>query len=258
MQRAYTSLHSGTDHGQDLVTALLWARDHLRSDQHVTLWCSGQEALPKGWEARFVREGVEVVAEWPRRRGGTGPRAFAGPLVAVGFNTLDTVIEVEPFRHPMCFVGAYDPRNDERFDMHEDHPHVRWVEAFEPRNLAGPIISVPNPLIEDGVVASALESFTAMTYGGKTMYDSRDGGRVTSGLMMLHQNGHRFDPERLFSAALRAGWKGSQALCFRNVAREVARGVRKRPSERLGLGSLERWRSKASEQHPCGYLFHDS
>lgn len=29
MQRAYTSLHSGTNHEQDLVTALLWARDHL-------------------------------------------------------------------------------------------------------------------------------------------------------------------------------------------------------------------------------------
>lgn len=110
----------------------------------------------------------------------------------------------------------------------------------------------------DGVVASALKSFTAMTYGGKTMCDSRDGGRVTSGLMTLHQNGHRFDPERLFSAALRAGWKGSEALRFRDVAREVARGIRKRPSERLGPGSLERWRATASERHPCGYSFQDS
>lgn len=34
---------------------------------------------------------------------------------------------------------------------------------------------------------------------------------------------------------------------FREVALEVALGVRKRPSERLGPGALERWRSEAGQ-----------
>lgn len=252
MKRAYTSLHSGMNHEQDLVTALKWAQDQTVGDQQVTLRCAHLDSLPKGWEPRLRKAGIEVVAERPRRRGGSGPRNFSGPLVAVGFTRLDDVIDVEPFEHPMCLVGAYDPRNDENFDILDDHPHVRWIEAFEPECLAGPPIAVPEPLIEDPVVARAMESFTVITFGGKTMYDSRDGGRVTDGLILLHNGGHRFDPERLFSAALRAGWKGSQAQRFRGVALEVARGVRKRPSERLGPGALERWRSEASDHDSRG------
>lgn len=252
MKRAYTSLHSGTEHERDFVTALKWAQDQAEDDQRVTLWCAHRDSLPEGWEPRLRRAGIEVVAERPRRRDGSGPRNFAGPLVAVGFTMLDDVIDVEPFEHPMCLVGAYDPRNDDRFGGLDDHPHVRWVEAFEPECLAGPQIAVPEPLIEDPVVAKAMESFTSITFGGKTMYDSRDGGRVTDGLMLLHKGGHRFDPERLFSAALRGGWKGSQAKRFRGVALEVARGVRKRPSERLGPGALERWRCEANDQPELG------
>lgn len=252
MMRAYTSLHSGMNHEQDLVTALKWAQDRTVGDQQVTLWCAHLDSLPKGCEPRLRKAGIEVVAERPRRRGGSGPRNFSGPLVAVGFTMLDDVIDVEPFEHPMCLVGAYDPRNDENFDVLDDHPHVRWIEAFEPECLAGPPIAVLEPLIEDPVVAKAMESFTSITFGGQTMYNSRDGGRVTDGLMLLHNGGHHFNPEHLYSAALRAGWKGSQALRFRGVALEVARGVRKRPSERLGPGALERWRSEPSDHDSRG------
>ena len=184
MKRAYTSLHSGTDRERDLVTALKWAQDQAEDDQQVTLWCAHRDALPDGWEPRLRKAGIEVVAERPRRRGGSCPRHFDGPLVAVGFTMLDDVIDVEPFQHPMCLVGAYDPRNDEHFDILDDHPHVRWVQAFEPECLAGPPIAVPEPLIEDPVVAKAMESFNSITFGGKTLYDSRDGGRVTDGLML--------------------------------------------------------------------------
>lgn len=246
MKRAYTALHSETDHDNDLVTALKWARDQATDDQPVTLWCAHQDSLPQGWENGLQRAGVAVVTERPRRRGETSPRRFPGPLVAVGFTTLHDVIDVEPFEHPMCLVGAYDPRNDEGFSGLTDHPHVRWIEAFEPDCLSGPPIELPDSLIEDPVIAKAMESFTSITYKGRTMYDSRDGGRVTDGLMLLHSGGHLLDHERLFSAALRDGWKGSEALRLRAIGQEVARGVRKRPSERLGPGALERWRAEAN------------
>ncbi|MCM3555591.1 hypothetical protein M3697_10800 [Janibacter melonis] len=239
MKRAYTSLHPGTKHEQDLLTAVKWAQGQAQDGQQVTVWSAHRDCLQQGLQSGLRKMGIEVVAERPRRRGAPAPRNFRGPLLAVGFTTLTGVLNVEPFEHPMCLVGAFDPRNG----ILDDHPHVRWIEAFDPECLAGPPIEVPEPLIADPVVACAMDSFTSITYNGTTMYDSRDGGRVTDGLMLLHHGGHRFDPERLFFAALRDGWEGSQALMFKQVARDVARGVRKRPGERLGPGVLQHWRS---------------
>lgn len=213
----------------------------------MTLWCQRGDSLPqKGLADRLRRAGVRVVVE--QRRGGRGPRYFHGPVVAVGFNTLDRLIEIEPFEHPLCLVGAWVPENFGGFAGLDDHPHRRWIEAFTPECLAGPPIATQEPLIEDPVVARALRSLTSTTYEGTTMYDSGDGGRVTHGLLLLHDGGHQVDPERLFSAALRAGWKGGQAVILRDEAREVVRGVRKGPKERYAPGTLERWRADARQK----------
>lgn len=246
MKRAYTSAFTTTDPVDDLMKALFWAEEQAEGGQNVTLWCQHVDSLPeKGLADRLRRAGVRVVVE--QRGSGTVPRDFQGPVVAVGFNTLDRLIEIEPFEHPLCLVGAWVPENFGGFAALDDHPHRRWIEAFSPECLAGPTIVTQEPLIEDPVVARALRSFTGVTYDGTTMYDSRDGGRVTHGLLLLHDGGHQVDPERLYSAALRAGWKGDQAVMLRDVAREVVRGVRKRPKERYASGTLERWRTDAQQ-----------
>lgn len=96
------------------------------------------------------------------------------------------------------------------------------------------------------MVGRAMETFTATTFGGTTMYDYRDGGRVTHGLMELRRGGHLIEPERLFASALRDGWQGTHALTFRHVAREIAEGVNKRPKGQYRSDILARWRDEAA------------
>jgi len=246
VKRTYTAVTNTTDRDADLFTALRWARAMAGDGQRVTLWCHSQDALPKGLGPAAAAHGIAVHAERPRPRGGGQGRNFGGPVVAVGLG-LDTLVEIEPFPHPVCLVHAYVPENDEReWSVAAGLPFDRpWVDAFRPQCLAGPAIVPTEPLISDPVVACAMEAFTSSTFDGTTMYDSRDGGRVTHGLMELRRGGHVIEPERLFSAALRAGWRGRQALMFRDVAREVAQGVNKRPRERYRQDILAHWRAEA-------------
>lgn len=248
MKRAYTALSSTTDRESDLSLGLRWAQELAEPGQQVALWCYDKDDLPRNLAQAASALNIIIHSERPRPRGGLH-RRFNGPVVAVGL-PLETLTEVEPFAHPVCLVHAYVPENDEKEwaglgDLPFDRP---WVDAFTPECLAGPAIVPNDPLIEDVVIARAMETFTATTFGGTTMYDSRDGGRVTHGLLELRRGGHRIKPELLFSAALRAGWKGTQALKLRSVAREVANGVNKRPKASYGDGMLSRWREEADSR----------
>lgn len=105
MKRARTSACPTTDLMGDLMTALDWADEQCESGQDVTLWCQHLDSLPeKGLADRLRRAGVRVMVE--QRRGGASPPDLHGPVVAVGFNTLDRLIEIEPFEHPLCLVGV--------------------------------------------------------------------------------------------------------------------------------------------------------
>lgn len=101
------------------------------------------------------------------------------------------------------------------------------------------------------MVAAALESFTATTFGGTTMHDYRDGDRVTHGLVVLRRGGHIIEPDLLFAAALREGWNGREALRLWKVAKEVAKGVEKRPKHRYRDGILEHWRAEGTTWGAC-------
>ena len=247
MTRAYTALCNTTDRDQDLITALRWALAHAEDGQSVTLWCWDKEDLPAGLESKAPSLGIAVHSERPRPRGGRSFRAPDGPVVAVDL-PLETLVEIEPFDQPICLVHAYVPENDARGgwvggdDLPFDRP---WINAFQPECLSGPAIQTPESLITDPVVAVAMKSFTGSTYGGTTMHDSRDGDRVTHGLMELRKGGHVIEPDLLFAAALRAGWKGREAVLFWKVAKEVAKGVRKRPKHHFREDILSHWRTEA-------------
>jgi hypothetical protein len=248
MKRAYTALCNTTDRDQDLMTALRWALDQAQQDQSVTLWCWDKENMPADVVAAAPSLGIRIHAEKPRPRGGRYLRAPGGPVVAVDV-PLETLVEIEPFDHPVCLVHAYVPENDERRGWigPPDFPYERpWIDAFQPECLAGPAIAATNPLIADPVVEVAMRSFTAKTFGGTTMYDSRDGDCVTHGLMELRRGGHVIEPDLLLAAALRGGWKGRQALLFWKAAREVAKGVKKRPKNHFRPDILSYWRSEAA------------
>lgn len=77
------------------------------------------------------------------------------------------------------------------------------------------------------------------------MHDYRDGDRVTHGLMELRKGGHVIEPDLLFAAALREGWKGREAVLFWKVAKEVAKGFKKRPKHHFREDILSHWRSEA-------------
>lgn len=248
MKRAYTALSNTTDRDQDLITALRWALDHAEDGQPVTLWCWDKDDLPAGLVAKAPALGIVVHSERPRPRGGRAFRAPDGPVVAVSL-PLETLVEIEPFSHPVCLVHAYVPENDERGgwtagrDLAFERP---WINAFQPECLAGPAIAVPDPLLSDPVVAVAMDSFTSTTFGGTTMYDSRDGDRVTHGLLELRKGGHALHPDLLFAAALRQGWRGREALRLWKVAKEIAKGVNKRPKEHYRTDILAHWRAEAA------------
>ena len=70
-----------------------------------------------------------------------------------------------------------------------------------------------------------MKSFTGRTYGGTPMHDYRDGDRVTPGLMELREGVNVIEPDLLFAASLRAGWKGRETVLFWKVAKEVAKGA---------------------------------
>lgn len=247
MKRAYTALCNTTDLDQDLLTALRWALDQAQEDQSVTLWCWNEESLPADAVAAATSLGIRIRAERPRPQGGRHIHAPEGPVVAVNV-PLETLIEIEPFGHPACLVHAYVPENDDHGGRigPPDFPYERpWINAFQPECLAGPPIATTDPLIADPVIEVAMRSFTATTFGGATMYDSRDGDCVTHGLMELRRGGHVIEPDLLFAAALRDGWKGRQALIFWKVAGEVAKGVKKRPKHHFRDDILSHWRSEA-------------
>ena len=247
MKRAYTALCNTSDRDQDLVTAVRWALDQAQEDQSVTLWCWDKESLPADVVAAAPSLGIRIRSEKPRPQGGRYVRAPDGPVVAVDV-PLETLVEIEPFGHPACLVHAYVPENDKRGGRiaPPGFPYERpWINAFKPECLAGPPITATDPLIADPVIEVAMTSFTAKTFGGTTMYDSRDGDCVTHGLMELRRGGHVIEPDLLFAAALRSGWKGRQALLFWTVAREVAKVVKKRPKHHFRDDIPSHWRREA-------------
>ncbi len=250
MKRAYTALCNTTDRDQDLITALRWARNHAEEGERVTLWCWDKESLPDRLVSSAPSLGIVVHSERPRPRGGRSAPRPRGPVVAVDL-PLETLVEIEPFDHPVALVHTYAPENDERggwiggVDLPFDRP---WLNAFQPECLADPEVTLVDPLLPDPVVAVAMKSFTGTTYGGTTMHDYRDGDRVTHGLMELRKGGHAIEPDLLFAAALRAGWRGREALRLWEVAKEVAKGVQKRPKHHYRDDILNHWRTEASAQ----------
>lgn len=246
MKRAYTALTNTTDRDADLITALRWARAESDPGQRVWLWCHSKDDIPDHLEGVAHSLGVAIHPEHPRARGGGNVRRFDGPVVACGIG-IDNLVEVEPYDYPVCLVHAYVPENDAiDWPLSDGLPFDRpWIDAFAPLCLSGPPVVQTDPLIEDLVIGRAMATFTATTLGGTTMYDYRDGGRVTHGLMELRRGGHLIEPERLFASALRDGWKGTQAMMFRDVARQIADGVNKRPKAHYRSDILERWLDEA-------------
>lgn len=252
MKRAYTASCTTTNRGHDLLTALGWALDQAEDGQKIVLWCWDKDTLPTDLVASAPSLGIIVRSERPRPRGGRPQPSYSGPVVAVDL-PLETLIRIEPYEDPVCLVHAYVPENDEHGwigagDLPFDRP---WIDAYRPTCLAGPTIVPHDPLIEDPVMAVAMESFTSTTNTGTTMHDYRDGDRVTSGLLQMRAGGHAIEPDRLFAAALQAGWKGPEAFQFWQVTREVSQGVKKRPKHHYRQDILARWRSEAAARaHP--------
>ena len=243
MDRAYTTLHAHADLEDDIRVALRWASAKGRPGDVVTLWCHDADDLPSDLRRAAGARSINVYSERPRPRGGRA-RNFLGPVVVTRVG-LETLVQIEPFEHPVCLVHAYVPENAADGFGDDGLPYERaWIEAFLPECLAGPEIQVRHPLLMDPVVDRAMESFTTATHGGRTMYDSRDRGRVVHGLMELRRGGHRFDPEGLLAVALRAGWRGGDALELRSVAREINKGTNKQPGGHFREDILEHWRAE--------------
>lgn len=244
MDRAYTALHSQADLESDIRLGLRWALERTQPGQVVTVWCHDARDLPSIVKRMADAGTIDLYAERPRPRGGRSCH-FVGPVVVTRVG-LETMLQIEPYDQPVCFIHAFFPEKAGDGLGGDGLSYERpWIEAFEPECLAGPAIQVRDPILDDAVVERALESFTSATFGGRTMYDSRDRGRVIHGLKELRRGGHGFDPERLLAAALRAGWRGTSALELRSVAREINRGINKRSTGRFRDDILEYWRSEA-------------
>jgi hypothetical protein len=231
----------GANRDEVLVEAIRWAFEHSVGPEPV-LWMPHADELTDLPATRgLVRSGLRLYADRPGRRGHTPLVPQHVPVVAF-CQPLSRLVDLEPAESLVVLVGAYYADLDPRFPtVGEEAYHRPWIDAFDPIHLAGAPIPARDPLSATPVLKVAMQDFTATTFGGTTMYESRDRDRVVSGLMELHNGGHVLDPDGLLSVALQMGWEGSQALMLRDRAREVADGVRKRPRHHYRDGMLALW-----------------
>ena len=191
-----------------------WGIDQAENDQYVTLWREQRDSRPEGRNPRYGSRN--------RCGGGSSPQswrvrseALAGPLVAVGLTLVDGGIDDEPLEHPMRAAGTYGLENDKNLYGLEDHLHAgsrrstgsAWLDLrsrFRSRLLRirggqGDGILRASPSAEDDVRLPRRRS---------------GDGRPKCSCTTVHT-----EPERLFSAALRAGQKKSEATRFWKVRR---------------------------------------
>ena len=244
--RAYSTFTIGTDRDAVLVEGIHWAFTHAVGPEPV-LWLPHAEVLEELPVAqRLVKSGLGLYADRPGRRGQSAPLPH-DTTVVVFCQPLTRLVELEPASHSIVLVGAYSAELDPRFSSLSDGTYHRpWIDAFDPVHLSGPEIPARTPLAGSPVMRAALDDFTSTTYGGTTMYDSRDRDMVVSGLQLLHRAGCQLDPDGLLAGALQRGWKGPQALRLRAVAKEIAGGKTKRPRRSYRAGTLDAWMAAAT------------
>ena len=109
MDRAYTALHSETDFENDIRVGLRWALARGRPGDVVTVWCNDADDLPSDLRRAATTGSINVYSERPRPRGGRS-RNFVGPVVVTRMG-LETMVQIEPFEHSVCFVHAFVPEN---------------------------------------------------------------------------------------------------------------------------------------------------
>lgn len=244
--RAYSTFTAGTDRDAVLIEGIKWAFTHTAGPEPV-LWMPHAEELKELPVAqRLVQAGLGLYADRPGHRGQTAPIPLAVPVVAF-CQPITRLVELEPAPHAIVLIGAYSADLDPRFpNWGEGTYHRPWIDAFDPVRLSGPEIPARTPLAGSPVVQAALDDFTSTTFGGTTMYDSRDRDMVVSGLLLLHRAGYQLDPDGLLAGALQRGWKGSQALRLRDAAQEISAGKAKRPRRSYRTGTLDAWIATAA------------
>lgn len=247
MDRAYVTFEPrDPDRDPAVLEAVSWALERCsREHPEVTLWMPDRDELNELPQTRrLVRGGLTVCSDRPGRRGHR-PLPHTEPVVAF-CQGIERLVQLEPALHPVVLVGAFIEDFVPGIPKFGDAFHPPWIDAFDPAHLGGPMIASKAPLERSPVVAAAMRTFTSTTYDGTTMYRTDDGGRVTHGLMLLHDAGYELAPNQMFAAALRAGWRGSEAQRLLQVCREVVAGVRKRPTSRYRPDILASWEQEAA------------
>lgn len=245
MERAYVCLDLTTgDRDKAVLDAVGWALQRCsRSHPEAVLWIRHKDdldELPK--TRRLVRDGLTIQVDRIARR--TGPLPHTGPVVALD-QPLERLALLEPSPHPVVLVGALIP--DLLPARHLGLAlHQPWIDAFDPEHIDGPGAPRRTPLAGQPVLTRALSTFTSDTGAGQYMSKRDDEShRVAHGLQVLHADGHRVNPDELAAAALAAGWRGSGALQLRDIARDIARGDKRRVRSRHRRHTIDSWQTPA-------------
>lgn len=245
--RAYVALaydHLHEDRDKDLMATIAWCLDHASGDaSSVGIQTGRKDDLEDEPLLRdFIASGAKVYSDFRGKLGAlpSGPVLLYRPLP-------QHLWEVETKRSSAA-VAAFEIAGPEHYLQSVGTEGMvgcqPWVTAFNPVHLGGPAIRVKEPIINDPVVAAALDTFTDLINSSTGLTDSRDRSTVLEGLTKLRKAGHLFDPEDLLAGALMRNWRGDAAVQLKVFASEINAGKRKQFTERMRPNIVEIWRSE--------------
>ncbi len=131
-----------------------------------------------------------------------------------------------------------------------DGDTVAWLAAFNPKLLASGPAAATAPAISDPVVLEGMRTLTTMVNHANNLAGTMDKRDAIDVLMRLHDAGHRYDPEALYTWSLANGWNASGAERLRDFATRINSGKRLRLGMPGALRSdiVQVWRERATTQ----------
>jgi len=100
----------------------------------------------------------------------------------------------------------------------------------------------------DPVIVAAMESITLSINHNNTIAAGYDKDDVVSGLLALHDAGHRLNGPALAGWAVAHGWRGKNPELLEKYVQAINRGSRPRTRRGARPGLIDHFRAKAAEK----------
>jgi hypothetical protein len=237
-QRAYPSAVTASSATDPTAAqrAVNWVLEQLTAGQQVMIVFPGRQNAEYDPVLRRLADHRDVVSA--TRRTLHREQWRGGPVISA-WPTAEDLAELAD--HPRVTALCVVPWAEEEV--------AAWVNAVnaEPLGEAAPGPNRAAATIGDPVIERAMTHLSAAVNHNNNLIGSFDKDLAVAGLTVLHDGGHRIDPDELYAWALAHGWPGRGAARLKEYAGKIAAGTRMRVHRQpLRAEILEIWRSEAS------------